>query len=178
MLIFHIATANDWSAALASGVYTTSTRGRTLEQEGFIHAARAEQWRGVHARYYADAGEPLVLLEIDTERLASHVVLEPAVAGGDETYPHVYGPIDPAAVLRAVPVDDALGATSFSALFLRELMRSAMLGLLVVALAAVGALLLDEALGGWGVLLGASLGGALGVVLALVAGRRGSRRPG
>ena len=172
MLIFHIATATDWSAALASGAYTTSTRGRTLEQEGFIHAARAEQWRGVHARYYADADEPLVLLEIDTERLASRVVLEPAVPGGDETYPHVYGPINPAAVLRAFPVDDALGATSFSALFLRELMRAAMLGLLVVVLAAVGALLLDEALGGWGVLVGAGLGAALGIALAAVAVRR------
>ena len=92
--------------------------------------------------------------------------------GGDETYPHVYGPINPAAVLRAVPVDDALGATSFSALFLRELMRAAMLGLLVVVLAAVGALLLDEALGGWGVLVGAGLGAALGIALAAVAVRR------
>ena len=172
MLIYHVATAADWARARRDGVYTTSTRGRTLEQEGFIHAARAEQWRGVHARYYADADEPLVLLEIDTERLASRVVLEPAVPGGDETYPHVYGPIDPAAVLRAVPVDDALGATSFSALFLRELMRAAMLGLLVVVLAAVGALLLDEALGGWGVLVGAGLGAALGIALAAVAVRR------
>ena len=175
MLIFHIATAADWSAALASGAYTTSTRGRTLEQEGFIHAARAEQWRGVHARYYADVVEPLVLLEIDTDRLRSPVVEEPVVAGGAETFPHVYGPIDPAAVLRAVPVPEALAATSFSALFLRELVRAALLGLLVVVLAAGGAVLLEETLGGWGVLVGAAAGAGLGVALAQVLGRRRAR---
>ena len=37
MQIFHIASASDWTAAQRSGTYTTSTRGRTLEQEGFIH---------------------------------------------------------------------------------------------------------------------------------------------
>ncbi len=175
MLIFHIATAADWSAALASGAYTTSTRGRTLEQEGFVHAARAEQWRDVHARYYADVVEPLVLLEIDTDRLRSPVVEEPALAGGAETFPHVYGPIEPAAVLRAVPVPEALAATSFSSLFLRELVRAALLGLLVVVLAAVGALLLDETLGGWGVLVGAVAGAALGVVVVRALGRRRAR---
>ena len=39
MLIFHIATEADWDAARRSKQYTTSTLGRTLEQEGFIHAA-------------------------------------------------------------------------------------------------------------------------------------------
>ncbi|GHJ59953.1 hypothetical protein NOK12_24710 [Nocardioides sp. OK12] len=175
MLIFHIATAADWAAARAGGAYTTSTRGRTLEEEGFIHAARAEQWRGVHARYYADVDEPLVLLEIDTDRLRSDVVQEPAVPGGAETFPHVYGPIEPSAVLRAVPVRDALAATSFSALFLRELMRAALLGLLVVALAAAGALLLDGTLGGWGVLVGAVAGAGLGVAVAVALGRRDAR---
>jgi glutathione S-transferase len=99
MRIFHIATASDWQAAQASGAYTTSTRGVTLEEEGYIHASRADQWEGVRAAYYADVTEPLVLLEIDTDLLDVRVVEEVPAPGMTETYPHVYGAIRPAAVV-------------------------------------------------------------------------------
>ena len=74
MRIFHIATLADWEAAQESGAYTTSTRGVTLEEEGFVHASRAEQWEGVRAAFYADVTEPLVLLEVDTDLLGVPVV--------------------------------------------------------------------------------------------------------
>jgi uncharacterized protein (DUF952 family) len=41
--IYHIAAAADWEQALRDGQYTISTRGRTLAEEGFIHAATAAQ---------------------------------------------------------------------------------------------------------------------------------------
>ena len=66
MRIVHIATAADWERAKVTGAYTTSTRGRTLEEEGFLHASREEQVEGVAAAYYADVDEPLVLLTIET----------------------------------------------------------------------------------------------------------------
>ena len=99
MRIFHIATSADWDAARASGAYTTSTRGVTLEQEGYIHASRADQWEGVRAAFYADVTEPLVLLEIETDLLDVPVVEEPPAPGVAETFPHVYGAIPPAAVV-------------------------------------------------------------------------------
>ena len=99
MRIFHIATASDWLSAQTSGAYTTSTRGVTLEQEGFIHASRAEQWEGVRAAYYSDVTEPLVLLEIDTDLLDVPVVEEIPAPGITETFPHVYGAIPPTAVV-------------------------------------------------------------------------------
>lgn len=99
MRIFHIATLADWDAAQESGAYTTSTRGVTLEEEGFIHASREDQWEGVRAAFYADVTEPLVLLEIDTDLLAAPVVEEPPAPGVDETFPHVYGAIAPRAVV-------------------------------------------------------------------------------
>jgi uncharacterized protein (DUF952 family) len=98
--IFHIATANDWAAAQASGSYTMSTRGVSLADEGFIHASREDQWEGVHDRYYADVDEPLVLLAIDTALLDVPVV-EEEVPGG-EMFPHVYGAIRPAAVVQVM----------------------------------------------------------------------------
>ena len=69
MRIYHLATQADWDAARSAGAYTTSTHGVTLEEEGFIHASRADQWEGVRERFYADVDEPLVLLEIDTDLL-------------------------------------------------------------------------------------------------------------
>lgn len=99
MRIFHIATLADWDAARASGAYTTSTRGVSLDQQGYVHASRADQWEGVRAAFYADVTEPLVLLVIDTDRLTSPVVEEPPAPGMTETFPHIYGPLHPGAVV-------------------------------------------------------------------------------
>lgn len=104
MRIFHIATLADWEAAQAAGAYTTSTLGVTLEQEGFIHASRADQWPGVRAAFYAEVTEPLVLLEIDTELLDAPVVEEPPAPGVAETFPHVYGAIPVGAVVGVTPM--------------------------------------------------------------------------
>lgn len=96
MRIFHVATAADWAEAQRTGAYTTSTLGVTLEQEGFLHAARADQWRGVLERYYADVTEPLVLLEVETDLLDVPWREDPV---GDDTFPHVYGALSPDAVV-------------------------------------------------------------------------------
>ena len=100
--IFHIATAADWSRTLETGAYTTSTVGRTLDEEGFIHASRRDQVQGVFDRYYAGLGEDLVLLTIDPARLAEAEVRVEAVGG--DAYPHVYGPINRSAVIDVVPL--------------------------------------------------------------------------
>jgi uncharacterized protein (DUF952 family) len=96
MRIFHIATLADWKQAQQSGTYTTSTRGRTLAQEGFIHAARREQVHTVLHRFYDDVAEPLVVLEIETDLLDVPWREEQV---GDETYPHVYGALPVGAVV-------------------------------------------------------------------------------
>ena len=104
MRIFHIATAEDWAEAQRTGAYTTSTRGVTLEQEGYLHASREDQWEAVRQRYYSDVTEPLVLLEIDTDRLDVPVVEEPPAPGVEETFPHIYGPLKPEAVVAVTPL--------------------------------------------------------------------------
>ena len=105
MPIFHVALASEWEEARTTGAYTTSTLGVTLEEEGFIHASREDQWQGVLERFYGGVTEPLVLLVIDTDRLSSPVV-EEVPPGASETFPHVYGPIDPAAVVEVRPLGD------------------------------------------------------------------------
>jgi len=102
--IFHIATASDWQAAKEAGSYTTSTRGRTLAEEGFIHASRDDQWPRVREAVYADVAEPLVLLVIETDLLDVPVV-EEEVPGTGETFPHLYGPLRPSAVVEVAPLE-------------------------------------------------------------------------
>lgn len=96
MTIYHIASRADWSDALRQGEYRVSTRGRTLEQEGFIHASTAGQVEGVANAFYADA-EDLVLLLIDPERLTAPLMYDP-VPGAEEPFPHIYGPLNVEAV--------------------------------------------------------------------------------
>jgi len=101
MRILHVATAADWDRAQVSGTYTTSSYGRTLEQEGFLHASYDHQVHGVLDRFYADVSEPLVVLEIETD-LLDVPWQEDRV--GDEGFPHVYGALSPAAVVAVRPV--------------------------------------------------------------------------
>ncbi|GGF55950.1 hypothetical protein GCM10011519_32320 [Marmoricola endophyticus] len=158
--IFHVATAADWAEAKQTGRYATSTRGRTLAEEGFVHAARADQWQGVRKRYYADATEPLVLLVIDPGKLDAPVV-EEAPPGGTETFPHVYGAIPAAAVTRAVPLgadgEPAAAGRSFMSLFLEEMSVRAGVGFVVIVVAV-----------GLGLLVLSAFGDVAGLVTILV----------
>ncbi|MCO5970096.1 DUF952 domain-containing protein [Actinoallomurus soli] len=99
--IFHIAERAQWEAVRDAGrPYEVSTRGRTLAEEGFIHASRDEdQVSKVRRAFYADLDD-LVLLVIDPARLD---VRHESV--GDDVFPHIYGPIPPEAVIevRALP---------------------------------------------------------------------------
>lgn len=96
--LLHLALPDDWTAARETGEYRMSTRGRTLEQVGFIHCSRPDQLEGVANRFYADLGE-VVILQIDPELLDAEVRLEPPADGIDELFPHVYGPIPTSAVV-------------------------------------------------------------------------------
>ena len=98
-MIFHIALPDDWAAAQESGEYTVSTRGVSLEDEGFIHAGEdLEQVEFVRSLAYADV-EELVLLVIDESRLGVPVKRE-AVPQVGRTFPHIYGSLPVAAVVE------------------------------------------------------------------------------
>ena len=100
-VIYHIAAASDWKQAQRAGEYTMSTRGRTLAEEGFIHASTAEQVPLVAGAYYQGVPD-LVLLVIDTERVRPELRYE-QVPGQPDPYPHIYGPLNLDAVLEARP---------------------------------------------------------------------------
>jgi len=180
MRIFHVAERSAWEAAKTAGAYARSTRGRTLEEEGFIHAATAAQVPGVVERYWADHPGPLVLLEIDTDRLTAPWRMEQA---GSDSFPHIHGPLNPGAVVSARPLPRATstaGPRTFWQEFLVEFSFRLGLGVFVMVVAAVcgfaAELLIAEDSGLWGLLVGFAVAVAVAVAISRWRRDRLSRR--
>lgn len=101
-LIYHIANAVDWQQAQEAGEYRVSTRGRSLEQQGFIHASTANQVASVaNAIYTGDRG--LLVLVIDDSRVKPAIIYEP-VPGWNTPFPHIYGPLNVDAAVMTLPL--------------------------------------------------------------------------
>jgi glutathione S-transferase len=98
--IFHLALPDDWAAAFSDGEYRMSTRGVTLEQEGFIHCSTRAQMEDTANRFYGDL-EQLVVLTITPRLVPARLVFEAPAPGIDKLFPHLYGPIPIAAVVSA-----------------------------------------------------------------------------
>lgn len=95
--ILHVTTPEAWRRGAETPFYDVES----LATEGFIHNCRPAQLRGVLGRHFA-GHRALVLLVIDPALLTSEVREEEAVG---ETFPHVYGPIDRAAVVSVLPIE-------------------------------------------------------------------------
>ncbi|MER6289910.1 DUF952 domain-containing protein [Streptomyces sviceus] len=100
-LIVHLTERPLWEEARARGTYEISTRGRTLQEEGFIHCSTREQLPGTAARFFAGVPD-LVVLVIDPARLGVPLKYEAPEPGAEE-FPHVYGPIPVDAVVDVEP---------------------------------------------------------------------------
>jgi uncharacterized protein (DUF952 family) len=103
--ILHITTQLEWQAAQAAGHYEAPS----LQSEGFIHFSTAEQIVRVANAFYGGQTD-LVMLVVDPDRLSAELRWEdPAhrgvsmATGQSEIFPHLYGPLNLDAVLRAVP---------------------------------------------------------------------------
>lgn len=100
--LVHIALASEWEQAREAGCYERSTRERSLAEVGFIHLSFVWQVERVASFVYADVVDPLVLLRIDPDRLVDRVRIE-NLEGGEERFPHLYGPLQVSAVVDVQP---------------------------------------------------------------------------
>ena len=98
--LFHLALKGDWEQARETGTYQWSTRGMRLVEVGFIHCSWQEQVAKTFERFYADAGDVL-LLEIDPTRLSAPLRADAIPTG--ELFPHLYGPLPIEAVRTFTP---------------------------------------------------------------------------
>jgi uncharacterized protein (DUF952 family) len=93
-MIYRIAETRDWEAAQVSGYFASAD----LAAEGFIHCCTARQIAAVGNRYYRGQ-EGLILLEIDETQVHVPLQWEDLTHAGEQ-FPHVYGRIPHAAVVR------------------------------------------------------------------------------
>jgi len=95
-MIYHLTLPSEWQAAQAAGQYTAPS----LATEGFIHCSTAEQVARTANLYFQGQGE-LRLLHIREADLAVDLKFEPA---SGQLFPHLFGPLNLAAVARAQPL--------------------------------------------------------------------------
>lgn len=92
-IIYKISPRAAWQQAISAGIYT----GAPVDiQDGFIHFSTAAQVIETAAKHFAGQDD-LVLIAVDAEKLGDALKWEPS-RGGD-LFPHLYGPLDPGAVL-------------------------------------------------------------------------------
>lgn len=100
-MLYRIAEAADWQRAQQTGFFASAD----LAAEGFIHTSEQHQVLETARCYYA--GRPgLLLLEWDEARLAAAGVRVERewVAGRQQHFAHVFGPVPLAAVRRTWPL--------------------------------------------------------------------------
>ncbi|HEC22802.1 MAG TPA: DUF952 domain-containing protein [Chloroflexi bacterium] len=98
--ILHITTREQWESARKAGLY----RPASLDTEGFIHCSTPQQVIRVANAFYRGQ-EGLVLLCIEPEKVKAPIRYEAPVeedAGGEERFPHIYGPLNADAVVRVM----------------------------------------------------------------------------
>ncbi len=98
-LIYHMAHEAEWRAAVASGA---PYRGSPDDiRDGFIHFSTAVQIKVSAAKHRAGQKD-LLLLTVNAPSLGSALKWESS-RGGD-LFPHLYGPLSPAAVIKVEPL--------------------------------------------------------------------------
>ena len=92
--IYHICTAASWSQQEHASFYIHDS----LQDEKFIHCSEEHQIAGVLQRYFKNQTN-LMILTIDVSRLQPKLKYEMAPIG--QYFPHIYGPINKDAIMKA-----------------------------------------------------------------------------
>lgn len=102
-IAYHLVPAEAWDAAPSDEPFRVTS----LQDEGFVHLTHGTaDLVDVANAYYRDDPRPFVVLTIALGRLTS-----PWRYDGDERYPHVYGPLDRAAITEVQPIERTADAT-------------------------------------------------------------------
>jgi uncharacterized protein (DUF952 family) len=99
-MIYHMCRADEWTAAVAAGLYRGSSQDIA---DGFIHFSTGAQIVE-SARRHRAGQDGLLLVAVHAARLGDRLKWEASRAG--DRFPHLYGPLDPAesASVRPLPL--------------------------------------------------------------------------
>ena len=92
-MIYHITTLADWESRPTQGDFYS----KDFDREKFIHCSTHAQLAGVLDRYFKNQTN-LVLIHLDEKQLRAELRYEPAT--NNEMFPHLYGGINPEAVIK------------------------------------------------------------------------------
>jgi uncharacterized protein (DUF952 family) len=99
-ITYHLTPLAWWEAAPADESLTAPS----LASEGFIHCTDgADEMVATANRHYRDDPRPFVILSVDLDRVGSPWRIDDPSG----IYPHVFGPIDRAAIVAVVPAPRA-----------------------------------------------------------------------
>jgi uncharacterized protein (DUF952 family) len=114
-MIFHITSKSEWKKAQSRGEYVAPS----LETEGFIHCSTEKQVLQVANAFYRGQND-LVLLKLDEEKIEPEIKWEapagppaPGISDSDK-FPHIFGPINLAAVASALDFEPDSAQGTFS----------------------------------------------------------------
>ena len=100
--VYKVLTEAAFSEAMGNGHFSGSADDR---RDGFIHLSAADQLEATLAKHFARQ-DGLMLLALDPARLGQK--LKWGASRGGALFPHLYGPLDLSALIRAEPLE--LGA--------------------------------------------------------------------
>ena len=95
---YKIVSTEDWAAIQTTGGYDGSA---VDLRDGYIHLSAADQLAGTAAKHYPGRDD-LMLLDVDLRSCGEAIVWEPSRGGA--LFPHLYGRLSAAAVVRARPL--------------------------------------------------------------------------
>lgn len=95
-VIFHLVDEASWAVAVERGEH----RPASLSSQGFVHLSTRAQVLGTANRFFAGRHD-MLLLHVDEARLPGVLKYEEGEPG--QLFPHLYGPLPVAAVVKATP---------------------------------------------------------------------------
>jgi uncharacterized protein (DUF952 family) len=93
--LIHVTTQEAWEEAGRSGRYSPPG----FDREGFIHCCSRSQLEQVLGDHFA-AQDEVLLLVLERSLISADLRYERAAKG--DNYPHIYGPIEPKAVMQSL----------------------------------------------------------------------------
>lgn len=96
-ITYHLAIVEEWTTQKDAESYTPGA----FEADGFIHCTNGlDQLVEVANMFYTDSPEPRTVLVLDMEKIESEVRYDDP----DQRFPHIYGVLNPSAVVAELPV--------------------------------------------------------------------------
>ena len=97
-ITYHLAIVSEWESQKSGESYTPGA----YEADGFIHCTDGlDLLTNVANMFYQGSADARTILVLDVSKIESEIKYEDP----DQTFPHIYGPLNTSAVIAELPVE-------------------------------------------------------------------------